>query len=139
MDYEPLTEQLARNFQLRTAEKLPDKPRKLTRPKSPPSRIKERLALKVTMEQSDESSEKINFKARPVNPHLFEHASRLPFVERKSATNFLEFNLSCSNATLGKRTFNEYIRQQQEHKQFKARTLNRSMLERASLSLAPER
>jgi len=32
-----------------------------------------------------------SFKARPLNPHLFEHASRLPFVERKSATNFSEF------------------------------------------------
>jgi hypothetical protein len=29
-----------------------------------------------------------NFKARSINPHLFEHASKLPQVERKIATTF---------------------------------------------------
>jgi hypothetical protein len=132
-DYEPLTEQLAKNFQLRTAEKIPDKPKKLTRPKSPPSHVKERLALKVTSEPSEDSTDKQNFKARPINPHLFEHASRLPFVERKSATNFNEFRLSSSNAMLGKRTFNEYMQMQQEQKTFKAKAFNREMFERPSL------
>lgn len=74
------------------------------------------------------------FKARPLNPHLFEHASRLPFVERKSATNFQEFQLSSSNTQLGKRTFNEYLLSQAESKQFKARALDRKILQRNSIS-----
>lgn len=32
LEYEPLSQQLQRNFQLRTSEKAPDRPMKLTRP-----------------------------------------------------------------------------------------------------------
>ena len=86
-DYEPLSQQLTKNFQLRASEKLSDKPSKLTRPVSPTLHVNERIALKVKLDFSEEK-EKAGFKARPLNPHLFEHSSRLPFVERKSATNF---------------------------------------------------
>jgi hypothetical protein len=82
-----------------------------------------------------------SFKARSINPHLFEHASKLPFVERKSATNFQEFSLSRTNISLGKRTYNEYLAQQSEQKQFKARALDMRLFERKSIceSEKPER
>jgi hypothetical protein len=49
------------------------------------------MALKDTLDITVSEVEAPVFKSRPLNPHLFEHASKLPFVERKSATNFSEF------------------------------------------------
>jgi hypothetical protein len=34
-EYEPLSQQLQKNFQLRASEKVPDRPRKLTKPQAP--------------------------------------------------------------------------------------------------------
>jgi hypothetical protein len=75
----------------------------------------------------------VTFKAKPLNPHLFEHASKLPVVERKSATGFQEFSLSSSNTYLGKRTYNEYVKAQTETKQFKARPFDRALTQRKSI------
>ena len=90
-EYEPLSQQLQKNFQLRATEKVPDRPRKLTKPQAPNLLVQERMALKDTLDSVACELEVPVFKPRPINPHLFEHASKLPFVERKSATNFSQF------------------------------------------------
>ena len=79
---------------------------------APTLHVDERMALKETTNVFEKEADfpKSGFKATPINPHLFEHASRLPAVERKSATSFQEFSLSCSNTQLGKRTYNEYLK-----------------------------
>jgi hypothetical protein len=67
------------------------------------------MQLKEKTQFVEEDSSVKEFKARPINPHLFEHPSRLPVVERKNATIFEEFRLSNSNGNLGKRTYRDYI------------------------------
>ena len=80
---------------------------------------------------SEEKEEMSNFKARPLKKHILERPDFVPEMERKKSTSFEEFKLSKSNdhQVRARKILDEYEREINAMKNFKARPMNAKILE----------
>lgn len=74
------------------------------------------------------------FKARPLNKKIFEQIGKLPEVDKKATTHFDEFRLSQSNVKLSKKTIEEYRLNKENSYHFKARSLDKRLLEQPTFT-----
>lgn len=67
-----------------------------------------------------------------MNKKILEQPCQLPSIPKRETTQFDEFQLSKSNKKLAKRTIEEYLTNKENHSSFKARSLDRKILEEAT-------